>query len=81
MATTTSNNELRVQKAVDEAQDPNSKVTGADVQKRILSESKKAGVTAFTFDANASTSEKVAQAKAVSPSRIQGPPTRPRDRD
>jgi hypothetical protein len=57
--------DLKVQGVIEAAQDPNSSVTPADAQRKIVEESKKAGVTAFTFDANATTAEKRAQARAV----------------
>jgi hypothetical protein len=58
--------EIKTQGAVEMAQDPNSSVTSVDAQKKIVEESKKAGVAAFTFDPNASPEEKAAQARAVS---------------
>ncbi len=48
------------------AQDPNSSVTSDDAQKKMVEESKKAGVPAFIFNPNASPEEKAAQARAVS---------------
>ena len=58
--------EIKMQGAVEMAQDPNSSVTSDDAQKKMVEESKKAGVPAFTFDPNASPEEKAAQARAVS---------------
>lgn len=58
-------NELKSQGAIEAAQDPNSSVTGADAQRVILDESKKAGSSALHFDPNASPEEKAAQAKSV----------------
>lgn len=49
------------------ANDPNSSVTAEDAQKKIVDESKKAGVAAFTFDPNASPEAKAAQARARVP--------------
>jgi hypothetical protein len=67
MATTEkSASELKQQGAIEAAQDPESKVTPADAQKKIVEESKNAGVAAFTFDPNATIAEKKAQVKAVS---------------
>ncbi|KAJ0355311.1 hypothetical protein KNSL1_001034 [Colletotrichum chrysophilum] len=59
-------NELKVQGVVEAAQDPESNVSADDAQKKIVEESKKAGITAFTFDPDASPEEKRAQAAAVS---------------
>ena len=53
------------------ANDPNSSVTSADAQKKMVEESEKAGVAAFTFNPNASPEEKAAQARAVSLSKLQ----------
>jgi hypothetical protein len=58
--------ELKTQGAVEMANDPNSSVTADDAQKKLVEESKKAGVAAFQFDPNASPEEKAAQARAVS---------------
>jgi hypothetical protein len=58
--------EIKAQGAVEMANDPNSSVTADDAQKKIVEESKKAGVAAFTFDPNASPEAKAAQARAVS---------------
>ena len=58
--------ELKAQGVIEAAQDPNSSVTSADAQQKIVIESKKAGVAAFTFDPDASPEEKAAQARAVS---------------
>jgi hypothetical protein len=58
--------ELKAQGVIEAAQDPNSKVTADDAQRKIVAESKKAGVQAFTFNPDASPEEKAAQARAVS---------------
>jgi hypothetical protein len=58
--------EIKTEGAVEMARDPNSSVTADDAQKKLVEESKKAGVAAFTFDPNASPEEKAAQARAVS---------------
>ena len=58
--------ELKAQGVVEAAQDPNSSVTADDAQQKIVAESKKAGIPAFTFDPDASPEEKAAQARAVS---------------
>jgi hypothetical protein len=60
--------ELKTQGVVEAAQDPNSSVTAADAEKKIVDESKKAGVAAFEFNPDASPEEKAAQARAVSSS-------------
>ena len=66
MSANTSAAELKSQGVVEAAQDPNSSVTADDAQQKIVTESKKAGVAAFTFDPDASPEEKAAQARAVS---------------
>ncbi|CRK24512.1 hypothetical protein BN1723_013335 [Verticillium longisporum] len=63
MSTAAEKNELKVQGAVEAAQDPESTISADDAQKKILEESKKAGVTAFTFDPDASPEEKRRQAR------------------
>lgn len=65
MSTAAEKNELKVQGAVEAAQDPESTISADDAQKKILEESKKAGVTAFTFDPDASPEEKRRQAREV----------------
>ncbi|KAK4191774.1 putative tricalbin [Podospora australis] len=74
MATAVAANELKQQGAIEAAQDPNSKVTADDAQRQIVQNSKQAGVTAFTFDPDASVEEKKAQARAAIP---EGLPRRP----
>jgi hypothetical protein len=64
----TSAAELKTQAAVEMARDPNSSVTSDDAQKKMVEESHKAGVAAFTFDPNATPAQKAAQARAVSSS-------------
>lgn len=66
MATQADVAELKTQGVIEAAQDPNSKITAADAQERIVHESKKAGAVALTFDPNASPEEKAAQARAAS---------------
>lgn len=58
--------ELQQRGIIDAAQDPNSSVTAADARQEIVKESKKAGVSAFEFNPDASPEEKAAQARAVS---------------
>ncbi|KAG4031408.1 hypothetical protein MFRU_009g01820 [Monilinia fructicola] len=59
--------ELKQQGAVEAAQDPNSSITAADAQAKIVHESRRAGVSAFSFDPDASPEEKAAQARAHVP--------------
>lgn len=56
---------IKTDAAVEMANDPNSPVTSQDAQNKMVEESKKAGVAAFTFDPNASPEAKAAQARAV----------------
>lgn len=65
MSTVQQASELKQQGAIDAAEDPESQVTANDAQKQIVESSKNAGVTAFTFDPNASPEQKRAQAEAV----------------
>jgi hypothetical protein len=65
MATQSQAAELKTQGVIEAAQDPNSGVSAADAEKKIVDESKKAGAIALTFDPNASPEEKAAQARAV----------------
>lgn len=65
MATAQQASELKQQGAIEAANDPASSVTSNDAQKKLVEESKNAGVAAFTFDPDATVEEKQAQAKAV----------------
>lgn len=67
MATSKSESELKQQGAIEASRDPDSSVTADDAQRKILEESKNAGVAAFTFDPNASAEEKAAQARDAIP--------------
>lgn len=67
MANAREESELKQQGALEAARNPASSVTADDAEKKIVDESNKAGVTAFTFDPDASTEEKKAQARAVCP--------------
>lgn len=58
--------ELKTQGVVEAAQDPNSSITAEDAEQRIVAESKRAGVAAFSFDPEATPEQKAAQARAVS---------------
>lgn len=65
MSTERSVGELKTQGVIEAAEDPNSSVTSGDAQKKIVEESKNAGIQAFTFDPQASPEQKKAQVKAV----------------
>ncbi|KAK3942201.1 tricalbin-3 [Diplogelasinospora grovesii] len=67
MATVRDTNELKQQGAIEAAQNPDSSITADDAQKKIVEESKKAGITAFTFDPHASVEQKKLQARAAVP--------------
>lgn len=73
MATQQSANELKQQGAIEAAQDPNSSVTAEDAEKKIVADSQQSGVTAFTFDPNASAAEKAAQAREAIPDGLRRP--------
>lgn len=72
MATEQAAAELKQQGAIEAARNPESSVSADDAQKKMLEESKAAGVAAFTFDPDASPEQKRAQAREVS-SRYQHP--------
>ncbi|KAH7417184.1 C2 domain-containing protein [Cadophora sp. MPI-SDFR-AT-0126] len=59
--------ELKMQGVLEAAQDPNSSITAEDAEQRIVAESQKAGVAAFSFDPDASPEQKAAQARAHIP--------------
>lgn len=59
--------ELKTEAAVEMANDPNSSVTADDAQKKLVAESRKAGVAAFSFDPDATPEQKAAQARARVP--------------
>ncbi|KAL8742988.1 MAG: hypothetical protein Q9184_008168, partial [Pyrenodesmia sp. 2 TL-2023] len=59
--------ELKSQGAAEAARDPKSEVSSQDAQHLIAAESKKAGVQAYEFDPNASTEQKLAQARSHVP--------------
>jgi hypothetical protein len=65
MATTAEAGELKTQGVIEAAQDPNSKVSAEDAEKKMLDESRKAGAAAYHFDPNASAEEKKAMLKDV----------------
>ncbi|KAF7557854.1 hypothetical protein G7046_g5955 [Stylonectria norvegica] len=64
-------NELKQQGAIEAADNPESSVTADDAQRQIVDQSRNAGVTAFTFDPDASVQEKKAQAQAAIPAELQ----------
>lgn len=66
MATEKAEAELKTQGVIEAARDPESNVTAEDAKRKIVEESKKAGVAAFTFNPDASPEEKAAQARDVS---------------
>lgn len=65
MATEESANELKQQGALEASRDPESSVTAEDAEKKVLEETKAAGVDAFRFDPDATPAEKKAQAREV----------------
>ncbi|KAL2155163.1 hypothetical protein VTH82DRAFT_3839 [Thermothelomyces myriococcoides] len=67
MVTTAAANELKQQGAIEASRDPNSNVTAEDAERKIVEDSRGAGVTAFTFDPDASPEEKKAQAREAIP--------------
>lgn len=79
MATAQAANELKQQGAIEAARDSSSNVTAEDAERKIVEDSREAGVTAFTFDPDASPEEKRAQARAVcsNPPPLVDPPPRP----
>ncbi|ORY66524.1 C2 domain-containing protein [Pseudomassariella vexata] len=70
MATEQSAAELKQQGAIEAAGNPDSYVTADDAQKKMVEESKNAGVAAFSFDPDASPEEKKRQAKAAIPDEL-----------
>lgn len=66
MATEQSANELKQQGALEASRDAQSSVSAEDAERKVLEESKSAGVAAFKFDPDATTAEKKAQAREVS---------------
>lgn len=57
--------ELKTQGVIEAAQDPNSNVKAEDAEKKILDESRKAGVPAYHFDTDASAKDQLAQLREV----------------
>ncbi|KAI0022961.1 tricalbin [Xylariomycetidae sp. FL0641] len=67
MATAQEASELKQQGALDAARDPDTTVSPEDAEKKMVEESRNAGVAAFTFDPDATAEEKRAQTKAAIP--------------
>lgn len=65
MATAAQEAELKQQGAFEAARDPSNPISAADAEAKALTESKKAGVAAFTFDPDATPEQKAAQARSV----------------
>ncbi|ODA82874.1 hypothetical protein RJ55_01383 [Drechmeria coniospora] len=63
--------ELKAQGVIEAARDPQSQVTAEAAEREIVARSKKAGIPAFDFDANATTEQKRAQAQAAVPRELQ----------
>lgn len=74
MATEQSANELKQQGALEASRDPQSSVSAEDAEKKILEETKSAGVAAFKFDPDATPAEKQAQAREVGAHSAIAPP-------
>ncbi|KAI0842960.1 tricalbin [Hypoxylon sp. FL0890] len=70
MATEREAGELKTQGALEASRDPESSITSDEAQKKLVEESKNAGVAAFTFNPDASPEEKKAQAKAAIPNEL-----------
>ncbi len=68
--------ELKQQGAIEAARDAASTVSPEAAEKKIVEESKKAGIPAFQFDPNASMEQKKAQVRAVRHHRTQLPAAR-----
>lgn len=58
--------ELKSQGAVEAAQDSSNKVSAQDAEDTMAVESKKAGITAYQFNPDATPEEKAGQARSVS---------------
>ncbi|KAL2127762.1 hypothetical protein VTI74DRAFT_10222 [Chaetomium olivicolor] len=67
MDTVRAANELKQQGAIEAARDPDSNVSAEDAERKIVEDSRQAGVTAFTFNPDASPEEKKAQLRAAIP--------------
>jgi Ca2+-dependent lipid-binding protein len=67
MATATQEAELKLQGAIEAAQNPESQVTADDAERKIVEDSTRAGVLAFHLDTNATAEERLAQAREAIP--------------
>lgn len=65
MATAAQEAEIKQQGAFEASRDPTNPVSAADAEAKAMTESKKAGVQAYSFDPNATAEEKAAQAASV----------------
>ncbi|ERT02180.1 hypothetical protein HMPREF1624_00478 [Sporothrix schenckii ATCC 58251] len=65
--------EAKQSAVIEAARDPNSAVSSQDAQAKMVQESKKAGIPAFTFNPDASPEEKKAQARAAIPDNFHNP--------
>lgn len=65
MATEQSANELKQQGALEASRNPESSVSAEDAEKKVLEDTRSAGVAAFRFDPDATPAEKKAQAREV----------------
>ncbi|PNY28037.1 Uncharacterized protein TCAP_02038 [Tolypocladium capitatum] len=63
--------ELKVQGAIEAAENPESHVTADDAQKEMVEQSRNAGIPAFSFDPDATPAQKLAQAQAAIPIELQ----------
>ncbi|KAI0483349.1 C2 domain-containing protein [Xylariaceae sp. FL0804] len=70
MATARDASELKQQGAIDAARDPDSTVTAEDAEKKLVEESRNAGVVALSFNPDASPEEKKRQARANVPDEL-----------
>lgn len=68
MATEQAASELKQQGAMEASRKPETSVSAEDAERKIMEETKSAGVAAFKFDPDASPAEKKAQAREVSES-------------
>jgi hypothetical protein len=66
MATAAQEAEIKQQGAFEAARDPTNPVSAEDAELKAMTESKKAGVQAFSFDPDATPEQKAAQAASVS---------------
>lgn len=65
MATAAQEAEIKQQGAFEASRDPTNPVSAEDAELKAITESKKAGVQAYSFDPNATAEQKAAQAASV----------------